>query len=112
MISTKQTEIASAIEATNKQMVEVNAKLGALQLAGRDEDETEVDRSSAISQTTAEQIALDISRKLLQELLSRIQVTAATALGSREAPRNVFGNLERGFQVETNYGGISGITFN
>ncbi len=102
-----ETEVASAIEATNKQLAEVNSKLGALQLARPDEGETEADRASAISQAAAEQTALDISQKLLQELLSKTETIAAKATRDHGGTRNItFGNLGKGFMIGDSSGDI------
>ena len=108
MISTKETEVASAIEATNKQLAEVNAKLGVLQLARQDEGETEADRASAISQAAAEQTALDVSGKLLEELLSKTKATAANVTRDQGGTRNIFGNQGKGFMIGTSHGQITG----
>ncbi|KAK4235982.1 hypothetical protein C8A03DRAFT_45950 [Achaetomium macrosporum] len=107
MISTKETEVANAIEVTHKQLAEVNAKLGALQLARQDEGETEADRASAISQAAVEQTALDASGKLLQELLEKTKTTAANAMRNQGETRNIFGNLGKGFMIGNNSGAIN-----
>lgn len=111
IISAKETEVKVAVETTNKQLAEVNAKLEALQLGRQEEGETTGDRASAISQVAAEQTALDASRKLLQELLSGVQAAATNAPLAQSGPRNTFGSQGKGFQIATNYGGISGISF-
>ncbi|KAJ4290126.1 hypothetical protein N0V88_006633 [Collariella sp. IMI 366227] len=69
-ISQKEADIAESIAATDKQLAEANAKLGALCLAKTEQDETEADRASAISQVAVEQAVLKDSRTLLDELLS------------------------------------------
>ncbi len=109
LLSTKESEVASAVEATNKQLAEVNTKLRALQLAPsrQDEGETEADQASAISQATAEQMALDISGQLLRDLLSKTRATAAE-VGNQGGTKNVFGNQGRGYQIGTSYGSITG----
>ncbi|KAL8310430.1 hypothetical protein RB597_010318 [Gaeumannomyces tritici] len=105
-ISTKETAVAAAIAATDKQLAEVNAKLGTLCLATPDEGETEADRASATSQVAVEQKALGESRKALEELLSVIQNAAANAWAG-QGHTVTFGNGNRGQQVGVNSGTIS-----
>lgn len=106
-----QTEVAGSIAATNKQLNEVNARLGALCLAKQNQGETAADQACAISQVAVEQTALGESRKLLEELLSDIQITAANAqLGCAQLVNN-FGSRNEGIQIGVSYGAISGITF-
>ena len=112
IISARETEVKVAMETTNKQLAEVNAKLEALQLGTAEDGETTGDRASAISQVAAEQTALDASRQLLQELLSGVQAAARNAPLAQSEPRNKFGRQGKGFQIATNYGSISGISFN
>ncbi|KAK1774989.1 hypothetical protein QBC45DRAFT_336290, partial [Copromyces sp. CBS 386.78] len=71
-ISKQEAEIADSITATDKQLAEVNTKLGALCLAKQEQDETEDDRASAIGQVAVERTVLVESRKLLEQLLSGI----------------------------------------
>jgi hypothetical protein len=110
-ISTKQAEIADSIIATNRQLAEANAKLGALRLARQDEGETEADRTGAISQVAFEQTALGVSRKLLEELASGIQTAATNVQKGQARVVNNFGNQNEGMQIGVSYGPISGITF-
>lgn len=71
-ISAKETEFARTIAATDKQLVEVTAKMDELILASQDHpDETEDDKKSAVNQVATERAALSASRKLLEELQSR-----------------------------------------
>ncbi|KAK4250174.1 hypothetical protein C7999DRAFT_38882 [Corynascus novoguineensis] len=104
-ISQKEAEIASCITATDKQLAEANAKLGALCLAKAEPDETEVDRAGAISQVAVEQAVLRESRKLLDELLSGIRTAAAGARRDQGLIIN-FGNQNTGMQVGVSYGTI------
>ncbi|KAK4170602.1 hypothetical protein QBC36DRAFT_341567 [Triangularia setosa] len=110
-ISRKEAEIAESITATDKQLAEVHAKLGALYLAKTEADETEADRTSAISQVAVEQTVLRESRKLLEELLSGIHTAAANARKDRGQIVNNFGDQNEGMQIGVSYGAISGITF-
>jgi septal ring factor EnvC (AmiA/AmiB activator) len=111
MISTKETEVADAIVATDKQLAEVNAKLGVLCLTREDQDETEADWTSAISQVAVEQAALGESRKLLEELFSEAQTATANSRKHRARAVIEFGNQNKGLQIGVSYGAISGITF-
>jgi septal ring factor EnvC (AmiA/AmiB activator) len=111
MVCQREAEIADSITATDKQLAEVNAKLGALCMAKQEEDETETDRASAISQVAVEQTVLGESRKLLEELLSGIQATAANARKDQAQVVNNFGGQNEGMQIGVSYGAISGITF-
>lgn len=109
-ISQKEAEIAESIAATDKQLVEVNAKLGALCLAKTEQDETEVDRASAINQVEVEQSVLKDSRTLLDELLSGIHIAATNARKDQAWVVVSFGQ-NNGVQIGVNQGAISGITF-
>ncbi|KAK4186674.1 hypothetical protein QBC35DRAFT_500653 [Podospora australis] len=110
-VSQKEAEITDSITRTEKQLAEVNAKLGALCMAKQEEDETEADRASAISQVAVEQTLLGESRKLLEELLSGIKTAAANTRKDQAQVVSNFGSQNQGIQTSVNYGGISGITF-
>ncbi|KAK4031844.1 hypothetical protein C8A01DRAFT_51205 [Parachaetomium inaequale] len=110
-ISKQEADIADSITTTDKQLAEVNTKLGALCIAKQQEDETEADRTSAISQVAVEQTVLGESRKLLQELLSGIHTAAANARKDNAHVVNNFGGQNEGIQIGASYGTISGITF-
>ncbi|POR32819.1 Uncharacterized protein TPAR_07000 [Tolypocladium paradoxum] len=110
-ISTKETEVADAIIATDKQLAEVNAKLEDLCLAGQDPGESESDQACAVSQVAVEKTALSASRELLQELLSSTQAVAAKTRSGQDRIVNTFGHQNQGMQVGVSYGAISGITF-
>jgi septal ring factor EnvC (AmiA/AmiB activator) len=110
-ISKQEADIADSVTTTDKQLAEVNTKLGALCMAKQEEDETEADRTSAISQVAVEQTVLGESRKLLQELLSGIHTAAANARKDNVQVVNNFGGQNEGMQIGASYGTISGITF-
>ncbi|KAK4119842.1 hypothetical protein N657DRAFT_674661 [Parathielavia appendiculata] len=110
-ISRKEAEIAKSITATDKQLAEANAKLGALCLAKQAQDETEADRASAISQVAVEQTVLRESRTLLDELLSGIHTAAANARKDQAQVVNNFGSQNGGMQIGVLNGTMSGITF-
>ncbi|KAK4159492.1 hypothetical protein QBC43DRAFT_129563 [Cladorrhinum sp. PSN259] len=110
-VSQKEAEITDSITATDKQLAEMNAKLGALCMAKQEEDETEADRASAISQVAVEQTVLGESRKLLEELLSGIKTAAANTRKDQSQVVNNFGGQNEGMQIGVSYGVISGIVF-
>jgi septal ring factor EnvC (AmiA/AmiB activator) len=110
-ISQKEAEIEESITATDKQLAEANAKLGALCLAKTEQDETEADRVSAISQVAVEQTVLKDSRTLLDELLSGIHTAATNARKDEARVVISFGNRNEGMQIGVSHGAISGITF-
>lgn len=110
-ISQKEAEIAESITASDKQLADVNAKLGALCLAKTEQDETEADRASAISQVAVEQSVLRESRKLLDGLLSGIHTAAANARKDQARVVNNFGNQNEGMQIGEFNGTMRDITF-
>lgn len=110
-ISTTETAVTAIISATDKQLAEVNAKLGELCLARQENGETETDRISAISQVAVEQTALGESRKLLKELLTVIHTAATNTRADQGQVINTFGDGNEGMQIGVSHGNISGITF-
>lgn len=70
-------------------------------------------KAEALRQLKEEGKALDASRKLLNELLSKSQEEAvAKAAGNQSQSTTVtFGDGNSGFQAGTITGGVSGITF-
>ena len=83
-----------------------------------DDDEGEVatlaeGKAGALRQLQEERKALDASRKLLDELLSKAQEEAvAKAAGNQSGSTTVtFGAQNSGFQAGTISGGVSGISF-
>lgn len=112
-ISAKQAEVKGALVTADKQLIVLENKLEEMNL---NDDEEEVaapaeGKAEALRQLEEERKALDASRKLLDELLSKSQEEAvATAAGSQ--PTTVtFGNHNSGFQAGTVTGGVRGITF-
>ncbi|KAH7014906.1 hypothetical protein EDB80DRAFT_706642 [Ilyonectria destructans] len=100
MISTKETEITTAITAATKQLDEVNTKLEELHLAAQDEDE-DLDQASATSQVEAEKFALRKSLELLKELSKGIQAAAVDARKDqgRVVYTSTFGDYNQGVQA-------------
>lgn len=116
MIVTKQTDIASAIRTTDKQLAEVGKRLEELDVAGDDQAEAEStkNRADALRQIEEEHKALSTSRKLLNELLSKAQDGAvAKAVTERRTHSTIvtFGAQNSGLQIGVSSGPISGISF-
>lgn len=114
-ISTKQAEVKGAITAANKQLVVLENKLEELDLSSDDEDAAgaKEGKAEALRQLEEERKALDVSRRLLDELLSKSQEEAvARAAGNQDHSTSVkFGDHNSGFQAGTISGGVSGIKF-
>lgn len=115
-ISTKETEISTAVTSTDRQLAEVETSLGELQLgdAGQEQNQNAEDMANTVKQIEAERSALDSSRKLLEELL--LKAKAETILRAASECQNrsthmTFGNQGKGFQIGTNNAPISGFNF-
>ena len=70
-------------------------------------------KAEALRQLEEERKALDASRRLLDELLSKSQEEAVAKAAANEGPSTTvtFGHHNSGFQAGTITGGVSGITF-
>ena len=80
----------------------------------QEEDSGAGGKADALGQLQEERKALDASRKLLDELLSRSQeeAVAKAAAGNSSHPTSVtFGNSNSGFQAGIINGAVSGINF-
>jgi hypothetical protein len=115
-ISTKETEISTAVTSTDRQLAEVETSLGELQLgdAGQEQNQNAEDMANTVKQIEAERSALDSSRKLLEELLSKAKEEAILRAASERQSRSThmtFGNQGKGFQIGTNNAPISGFSF-
>ena len=116
MIVTKQTDIASAIKTTDKQLAEVGKRLEELNVAGNDQVEAESmkNRADALRQIEEEHKALSTSQKLLNELLSKAQDDAVAKAATENQTRSTivtFGAQNSGLQIGVSSGPISGISF-
>jgi hypothetical protein len=94
----------------------VEASLEELRLDGASEERSQNAEGMAntVKQIEEERSALDSSRTLLEELLSRVREEAVFKAASEMQSRSThitFGNLEKGFQIGTNNAAISGIHF-
>lgn len=113
-ISIEQTEIKGAIASTDKQLIVMEHQLEELNLSSDEEAENIESRAQALQQVEREQSAAELSRKLLDELLSksREEAVAKAAAEYKSGSTNVtFGNNNWGFQAGTISGGVSGFTF-
>jgi len=115
-ISVKEAEITGAIAATDKQLTEVESTLGELRLTDASQEGVQnvEDKEKALEQIKEEQIALDSSRILLQELLSKAReevVSRAASESQNRLTQVTFGNRNAGVQIGISNGPISGISF-
>lgn len=115
-ISARETEISTAISSTDTQLAAVETSLEEVRLddAGEDRIQDAEDVATTVKQIEEERIALDLSRKLLEELLGRVRDEAAFKGASKIQTSSTyitFGNLDKGLQIGTNNAPISGIHF-
>lgn len=115
-ISMKQTEIKGAITSADKQLVVLEHRLEELNLSSDEEAENTESKVQALQQVEEERSAVELSRKLLDELLSKSQeeAVAKAAAKNRSGPTSTtvaFGNNNSGFQAGTISGGVSNLTF-
>lgn len=115
-ISTKQIEITSAIGATDLQLAEVGKRLEELNVVGdiQEEVESTENKADALRQIEEERKALSASRKLLDELLSKVQedsVVKASTENQNRSTQVTYGSQNSGFQIGISNGPISGISF-
>jgi hypothetical protein len=104
------------VTSTDRQLAEVETSLGELQLsdAGQEQNQDAEDMAHTVKQIEAERSALDSSRKLLEELLSKAKEQAILRAASERRNRSThitFGNQGKGFQIGTNNAPISGFNF-
>ena len=114
-ISIKQTEINGAIISADKQLIILEHRLEELNLSSDEEGENLESKPQTLQQVEEERSAVELSRKLLDELLSKSQeeaVAKAAAAGNKTgSPTVAFGNNNSGFQAGTISGGVSNLTF-
>ncbi|KAH0545322.1 hypothetical protein FGG08_000621 [Glutinoglossum americanum] len=77
-ISIKEAEIFKVITSTNTQLIEVDSSLGEIHLTNSTHEQgpKEEDVRNVVKQIEEERVALDCSRKLLKELLLKVQEDA------------------------------------
>jgi hypothetical protein len=115
-ISTRQIKITTAIGATDEQLAEVGKRLEELNVVGdiQEDIETTESKADALRQIEEEHKALRASRKLLDELLMKVQedtVVKAAAEDQNCSTQVTFGSQNSGFQIGVSNGPISGISF-
>ena len=115
-ISARETEISTAILSTDMQLAAVETGLEEVRLDDASEHRIQdsEDVANTVKQMEEERNALDLSRKLLEELLGRVREEAVFKAASEMqtiSTHITFGNLERGFQIGTNNGPISCVQF-
>lgn len=114
-ISTRQDEVKGAITISDRQLIVLENRLKEMNLGSDNEEAAEPreGKAEALRQLKEELKALDASRKLLDELLSKSQEEAvAKAAGNQSHSTTVtFGDYNSGFQAGTITGGVSGISF-
>lgn len=113
-ISMKQTEIKGAITSADKQLVVLEHRVEELNLSSDEEAENTESQLQALQQVEEERSVVELSRKLLDELLSKSQeeaVAKAAAENRSGSTTMAFGNDNSGFQAGTISGGVSNLTF-
>ena len=91
------------LETTNRHLAEVPARLSELRLVNPD-SETEDDRATVITQVEDERAAVEMCRNLLEALHESTQAVVDAASRRRDEPRNIFGKLGKGMQMQSNFG--------
>jgi len=110
-ISARQMEITTATRMTHAQKAEVEFQLRYLNIRTDAEDPESPNMQSQLEE---ERRVLDASRRLLDQLLSKIQEAAAVqpaAVTNDHSTHTVFNAQNHGIQIGTNTAPISGITF-
>lgn len=109
IIAEKQREITPAVQTTDTQLAQVTETLKTLNTL--DDARREVDM---VRQLQEEQSALTLSRKLLDELVAKLQEDSVSrASGEKQdySAQVTFGSQNSGLQIGVSHGPISGITF-
>jgi predicted unusual protein kinase regulating ubiquinone biosynthesis (AarF/ABC1/UbiB family) len=114
-ISRKQAEVQDAITTANKQLVILEDKMHELAASSNGEEAAPpVEGKAEVLRQLEKQIkGLDASRKLLDELLSKLKEEVVTkAAGNQSSSITMkFGDHNGGFQAGTIAGDVSGISF-
>ena len=113
-ISMEQTEIKDAITSADKQLIILEHRLEELNLSSDEEAENIESKAQALQQAEEERSALELSRKLLNELLSKSQEEAIAEAAAENRSGSItvaFGNDNLGFQAGTISGGVRDLTF-
>lgn len=118
-MSLVQAEVKGAVAATDKQLVVLESRMEELDLSSDDDEEaaTREGKAEALQQLEEERKALEASRTLLDELLSKAQeeAVAKAAAKSPDVSTTVtnvtFGNENSGQQAGVINGGVHGAVF-
>jgi membrane-bound lytic murein transglycosylase B len=117
-MSLVQAEIKGAVTTTDKQLVVLESKLEELNLSSDDDEEAgpKEGKAEAMQQLEEERKALQVSRALLDELLSKAQeeAVAKAAAKSPDSSTTVtatFGNQNSDQQAGVINGGVHGAVF-
>lgn len=111
MESVRHTEIIAAIRSTDEQRDEVRTIIEQLHSVRNNTQEdlgTTEDKADARNQAEEERKALDASRKLLDELLVKVQDNCVAKAASMSVE---FGAYNSGLQVGVSNGPMSGMSF-
>ncbi|PGH12592.1 hypothetical protein AJ80_06650 [Polytolypa hystricis UAMH7299] len=116
-ISTRQIEIRTAIDATDERLAEAETRLEELHI---DDDTIQEDaegtgsRADVLGQIEEERTALSASRKLLDELLAKVQEDVVVKAAKENQTRSIhvsFSGQNSGLQIGTSNAPINGIRF-
>ncbi|KFZ16001.1 hypothetical protein V502_05288 [Pseudogymnoascus sp. VKM F-4520 (FW-2644)] len=113
-ICTTQAEVKGAITTADKQLVVLENKMEELNLSSDDEAAGSREGKTETMRRLEEELkAVKVSRKLLNELMSKSQEKAVAKVAGNPTPSTTatFGNQNSGFQAGTINGGVSGISF-
>jgi hypothetical protein len=115
-LSARETELSTAISSTDTQLAAVESVLEVVRLDDASEDRIQdaEDVANTVKQIEGEQSALDLSRKMLEELLRRLREEAVFKGASETQTSSThitFGNLGNGIQIGTNTATVSNIHF-
>jgi membrane-bound lytic murein transglycosylase B len=118
-MSLVQAEIKGVVTTTDKQLVVLESNLEELNLSSDDDEEAGPNegKAEALQQLEEERKALQVSRALLDELLSKAQedAVAKAAAKSQDSSTTVntvtFGNQNSGQQAGVINGGVHGAVF-
>ncbi|RWA05006.1 hypothetical protein EKO27_g10099 [Xylaria grammica] len=114
-ISKKATEIDESITTTDRQLVTVNAELGKLDLSNSEPNAANGTGNVGTTQGILEEerAALQLFKKLLGELKSsnEKEIERINQRGRNQSTKITFGSNNYGFQLGTNSGTISGLSW-
>ena len=110
----KQTEIKDAITSTNKQLIVLKHKLEKINLSSDEKAKNTKSKVQALQRVEEERSAIELSRKLLNELLSKSQkkiVAKVVAENKSDSIIVTFDNDNSRFQASIISGEVNNLTF-